>query len=289
MKNGSMDNSTSNSNIKDYIKSKFITISKYIKTKLDISGGHITGDINMNNNSIINVKEPQSDNEVITKGYVSNFKDELSNQLILDVKREIQNTTDTLEQEIFDGDELNGNSILTWQNICNARFQLSSYNDDLSVGKLLKISNNLLTICNKYTEDYYVDQYKPHFELCLAYVKHMRSIYKNNELDVGNLKNCKFVVDLKVSIVNLIENMPESIFLELKNLLREEKLYTTPDLNSIGGQYRVYINTTARTTDPNRSNAGLELLIQKNLLILDIGIVYYIDNLLYLLYTLRSN
>ena len=169
MKNGSMDNSTSNNNIKNYIISKFITISKYIKTKLDISGGHITGDINMNNNSIINVKEPQSDNEVITKGYVTHFCADLSKDLIKTNDDNISTVATLLQQNInkklnVDGDVLNGDLDMNWHNLSNTRFpvdsldavnqlyvQILTQNHSINCEKLMQIANILIIVCDNST------------------------------------------------------------------------------------------------------------------------------------------
>ncbi len=308
MKNGSMDNSTSNSNIKDYIKSKFITISKYIKTKLDISGGHITGDINMNNNSIINVKEPQSDNEVITKGYVTQFYGDLSKDLIITNENKIITTATLLQQDInkklnIDGDVLNGDLDMNWHNLSNTRFPIDSLdavnqlyvqvltqNDDVDCDKLIQIANILKFVCDSSQENIVIEKYKPQLYLCLNYATIILSLYSSSFNDINKItNNCIFFTNLKVQVLNMIQCLPEAFLIEFKVKLIERDLIQTPENGSIGKHYRRFINKTSKLVDPRRSNNELELLVQKNLLLLDLGFVYFIEELLKLFCTLSTN
>ena len=69
-KTGSMENrSNDNENIDEIINSKISVINKYLETKVSKSGDVMTGNLNMHNNHIINVKDPEAAGDVITKRY----------------------------------------------------------------------------------------------------------------------------------------------------------------------------------------------------------------------------
>ena len=72
-KTGGKSNSTTE-NFMDYVDSVFRPVGKLFDAKLDKAGGVVTGDINMNNNRITNVKHPPESNaDVITKEYCDSF------------------------------------------------------------------------------------------------------------------------------------------------------------------------------------------------------------------------
>ena len=57
-------------NDRRYVDSKFITLNKTIETKLSKTGGEVLGHINMNDNTLRNVKNPVDDKDVVSKVYV---------------------------------------------------------------------------------------------------------------------------------------------------------------------------------------------------------------------------
>src|ERR1044072_3161457 len=68
---GSCDKKSNNSNVgRKYIDSKFITLTKNLNTKLDRSGGVLSGDLVMNGARILNLSEPTHEGEVANKNYV---------------------------------------------------------------------------------------------------------------------------------------------------------------------------------------------------------------------------
>ena len=89
-------------------------------------------------------------------------------------------------------------------------------------------------------------------------------------------------VDLKVNIIRIIEDLPKDIFQELKEELNEEKLFSTPD-RGIRKRYRKFIIKRTEQFDSGGLNEQLQLLLYKNLLLIDIGFVYLIDSLLHIL------
>ena len=116
----------------------------------------------------------------------------------------------------------------------------------------------------------------------LAYAISMYNKYKDISVHhAGNIKeisNCTIFVDLKVNIAKIIEVLPEDIFLELKEELRKENLFTAPERGGIRRRFRIFLTKCSEQAD-----SGGQLLLQKNLLLLDIGFVYLIDSLLHIL------
>src|SRR3981081_3116688 len=56
---------------KKYVDSKFITLTRILETKLDKSGGVLTGDIDVNKYRVLNVNNPQDITDAINMDYVS--------------------------------------------------------------------------------------------------------------------------------------------------------------------------------------------------------------------------
>jgi hypothetical protein len=94
------------------------------------------------------------------------------------------------------------------------------------------------------------------------------------------LKSCTLFTNLKIAIIKVIEELPKNIFIELKIELGKKDLLSTPEVKTLRKRYRRFINGASKIIDPNRTNETLELLIQKNLLLIDLGYVYFIESLL---------
>ena len=115
-------------------------------------------------------------------------------------------------------------------------------------------------------------------------------MYSNSFHDIkGFTKDCIFFTNLKVQVLNMIQCLPETFLIQFNVKLIERDLIQTPENGSIGKLYRRFINKTSKLVDPRRSNNELELLVQKNLLLLDLGFVYFIEELLKLFCTLSTN
>jgi hypothetical protein len=68
---GASGNSSRASTVdKKYVDSKFIALTKSLDAKLDKSGGTVTGEIDVNQNRILNVGNPQETSDAINKKYV---------------------------------------------------------------------------------------------------------------------------------------------------------------------------------------------------------------------------
>ena len=115
----------------------------------------------------------------------------------------------------------------------------------------------------------------------------MYSKYKNIlETFTGyndDLSSCTILVDLKVNMIKIIEVLPKNIFQELKEELNKEKLFSTPTERGIRKRFRRFLVKYTEQIDSEGVNEELQLLLYKNLLLIDIGFVYLIDSLLHIL------
>ena len=93
------------------------------------------------------------------------------------------------------------------------------------------------------------------------------------------IKSSYFYTNLKAAVILVIEDLPSVTFIELKGLLMRASLVSTPENGTLRKKYRRFINEVPKVVDPNRSNEALELLIQKNLLLLDLGFEHLLESL----------
>ena len=87
---------------------------------------------------------------------------------------------------------------------------------------------------------------------------------------------------MKVNTIRIIEDLPKDIFQELKEELSEEKLFLTPE-RGIRKRYRRFLIKRTEQFDSGGLKEQLQLLLHRNLLLIDIGFVYLIDSLLRIL------
>jgi len=109
-----------------------------------------------------------------------------------------------------------------------------------------------------------------------------KSISEPHAASIKDISNCTIFIDLKVNIAKIIEVLPEFMFLELKNELKKENLLSFPERHA-RKRIRMFLIKCAEQTDSGGSNEQLQLLLYKNLLLIDIGFVYLIDSLLHIL------
>jgi hypothetical protein len=265
--------------VKREVENASETLQEKISKKLSVDGDVLMGDLDMNNNSITNVKEPQSDNDVITKGYVTTFFDNLSKQLTMSIENNVHNAINLLQQNIDNkvsvaGDVMRGDLLMDWRNISNVKFpvdrqdavnklyvHISSQNDDVDVGKLLEIAQILKIVCDDSTQNVIVERFRPHFNLQLQYATNMLTMYNNvYDNNIRDIKECVFFTDLRVHLLNLVEALPETMLIDFKTKLMEKKFVNTPENGSLGKRYRRVINKAAKKLDPQRHNKEIELL-----------------------------
>src|ERR1044071_3088967 len=124
LKTGSSENSLSN----DDVHSKFITLSKILDTKLNKGGGNMDGDINMNNNTIVNIRKPLNNSDCASKLYC----DENIKVLMVEIKslwdkfndihQRIEIAKDSLRKEINNISKQSGNLDMNFNNVSNVKF-----------------------------------------------------------------------------------------------------------------------------------------------------------------------
>ena len=270
--------------IKRYVdNSKFITLTKAIQTKVDIAGDKMTGDLDMNNNGLINIRNPIDNQDCVTKHYLDSITRPINRQVQLKVNA--------------DGDTMHGNLDMDWHTVTNIKFPLNSCDatnklyvqictepDEIDVEKLCKIGEIISLILNKYES--LLIQYIKKFSSSLAYAISMYSKYKtisgSHASNIKDISNCTIFVDLKVNIIKIIEVLPKNIFMEVKNELKKENLLSTSEQDT-RKRFRRFLTKCTEQTDSGGPDEQVQLLLHKNLLLIDIGFVYLIDSLLHIL------
>src|SRR5579872_4285585 len=97
---------------KEYIDSKFISLSKAMKTKVDIAGDKMTGNLDMNNNRLTNVGNPIDYHDSVTKHYFD---------LVIDpINRNVKSKVNV------EGDSMLGELDMNWYAVTNVKFPLNS-------------------------------------------------------------------------------------------------------------------------------------------------------------------
>ena len=266
---------------KKYIDSKFNTLVNNLKLKSD---KNVSADIDMNNHSILNVKAPVDFNHVVNKRYVDE-QDKLN--------RDQLNTVDENSKfrvSIF-GDSMLGDLDVNHYTLANLKYptnsldavnqkyvQLSIYGVTVDIGKLIQVATAISDIFQKYPEDN-IRNYKDDFSTSLQNVKLLVNAYEEStEFHKTNifadLSSNSFINGLNFLIVTVIENLPVNIFQELKRVLVGENLSQTPIQPGVLKRDRYFITKRVKVIDPTGSDDRLQLLICKNLLLIDLGFPY---------------
>jgi len=276
---------------KIYVDSKFNTVSNLVndneKSKLNKAGDVMTGALNMNGQHIIGLENPTSDDEACNKKYV-------------DLKLETESTiakkyVDTLISRKFDRnieDDMDMNEF----SINNVKYPIYPYDvtnkvyvqicmqkDDITVEKLLKIGTIIEDLLDKHRSEISINKYREHFTSRVSYIRMMDTKYQENFDDYTDenvtelLKSCELYLDLKVLLVLIIEDLPSVIFLKLKSDLIKDSLVSSTDHKGLRKRYRRFINKCSKDS---RMDNRHELLVQKNLLLVDMGFIYFIESLL---------
>jgi len=260
---------------KEYIDSKFISLTKNLQAKVDKVGDKMTGNLDLNNNRLINIGNPVDNQDGVTKDYLNTITKSINRSVQLKVNA--------------DGDTMRGNLDMDWHSVKNVKFPLNSCDatnklyvqictesDEIDVEKLCRIGEIISLLLNKYDE--LLVEYKKRFLSSLAYAISMYSKYSNisgsHATNIKDISSSTIFIDLKVNIIKIIEVLSEDMFLELKNELKKENLFSTPE-RGIRKRFRLFLSKYTEQTE--------SLLLLKNLLLIDIGFIYVIDPLLHIL------
>src|SRR5437870_4941143 len=113
---GSSSSNKTNTNNNKYTDSKFITLTKNLNSKLDKSGGALSGDINMGTNKISLSHEAEKEHDVPNKKYVDGviFQTVSNNgQSIIDLAKDVvtkEYLTEILKTKLDKKAEINMNN-----------------------------------------------------------------------------------------------------------------------------------------------------------------------------------
>jgi hypothetical protein len=281
--------------------SKLLSFAKSLQKKVDKNGDFMTGSLNMVSHKITSSFIPDMDETLTNKKYVDSKFVTLSENIQLKADNEyvdslIMQTNDNVGQHVntviekaignLDVDKkiksesavtklyIDGliNKIENRINRVGTLITIISPKVDISIDKLFDIAvviNNLL-VNKELNFDTFSESYR-----CFE-----RMYDKTSTIISEVLKSSVFYTNLKAAVILVIEDLPSDVFIELKGLLIRENLVSTPEDKTLRKKYRRFINELSRVIDPTRSNEDLELLVQKNLLLLDLGFEHLLESLL---------
>jgi hypothetical protein len=289
---------------KEYIDSKFISLIRMMKTKVDLNfaqqnfvqkaGDKMTGNLDMSGNRLTNTGSPVDEYDCATRDYL--------NQTINSLSRTIRTKADLnfVQQNFITKDYFN-----SINKDSKLYVQITSVQDETDVEKLCKIGAIIAKILTKYRA-VVASVLKEQFLNSFAYAISMYSKYKNivpkersegtieqanessessislNGQAVGGIQDvsaCTIFVDFKINIIKIIEALAKDIFQELKKGLNNEKLFSSSK-RGIRKRYRKFLVKRVEELDPEGTNEELQLLLYKNLLFIDMGFIYLMDSLL---------
>jgi hypothetical protein len=260
---------------KDYIDSKFITLAKEMQTKIEKAGDKMTGNLDMNSNRLTNVGNAIDKQDCVTKNQLELTTDS--------IKRSVQLKLNT------DGDSMSGKLDMMDHRISNVKFPLDSSDaanklyvqnytefEEMDVEKLCKIGGIISLLASKQAIN------TNNLNTCLAYTISLYNKYKSfSEAYVNNdVSKSVIFVNLKVNVIKIILGLSKDLIKELNEELNKENLFSLPE-RGIRKRYRRFINKAVEEADPQGINSELQLLLHKNIFLIDIGFIYLIDTLMH--------
>ena len=290
---------------KNYVDSKFIILTRDLEKKLEKSDGVLTGNLNAGGNQITGLPEPFADSDACNKKYLDSKTIALTDNLQVKADKQyvdklIMQTIDNVIKHVDAaiGKAIGNLDIITRTSVVdlvrdNLKYPTNSLDavnqkyvqlSIVDIGKLIPIATAISDIFQKYPEDN-IRNYKDDFYTRLQNVKLLINAYEEStEFHKTNifadLSSNSFINGLNFLIVTVIENLPVNIFQELKRVLVGENLSQSPIQPGVLKRYRYFITKRANVIDPTRSDDKLQLLIYKNLLLIDLGFAYFIESLL---------
>jgi hypothetical protein len=151
----------------------------------------------------------------------------------------------------------------------------------MDVEKLCKIGEVISILSIKF------DFNASNLNTSLAYLISLYNKYKSFSEAYANNDVSKSVifVDLKVNIIQIILSLSKDLIKELIEELSKQNLFSTSE-RGIRKRYRRFLNKSVEQIDREGANVELQLLLHKNILLIDIGFIYLIDSLLTKIYYL---
>lgn len=250
---------------------QIIRLTKRLDTKLNKNEN-----LDMNNHNIVNVADPKEYNHGVTKQYCDSKISETGKILVGDLDLQ-WHTLSSVQFPDRDFDAVNKFYV---------QFLLFQ-KDKIDCVKLVLIASGLKATIEHFPDNEIILKFGRGFQLCFDLALAIQAKYSDifSEKDKNKMlqelsENCVVFPELKVHIVNLVNILPLNIFLQFKKYLIDRGLLSTPDENTVDKRFRRLINKTSKEMRLDRNDSVIELSIQKNLLLLDLGFTYLNDTLL---------
>ena len=288
---GLSGNKTKSAVTKKDLDSKFINLTKNLQLKVDKTGDTFSGNLSMSGHKITDLADPVSDNDASNKKYIkSELKaDSIITKLYIDTMLHAKldkNDEEVCNKKYLDS-KIQQESTSTKLYIdglfksLESRLNLfDAQKDDLTAETVFDIGAVINTLLRE--NGLTIQQFLKCFNAAEKMYEKCMAIFGEKTSDIISdiIKSSVLYTDLKVAIIKVIEVLPRNIFMELKVKLMEEDLLSTPEEKTLRKRYRRFINGASKIIDPQRTNEALELLIQKNLLLIDLGYIYLVESLL---------
>jgi hypothetical protein len=262
---------------KKYVDSKFITITRNLDSKMNISGGKLTGNLDLGNNKIINVKLPEESKDVVVKDYCDNN--------IERVKLEMDSRISSLDNR-----DVTKSLDMNWNTINNLKFPMTSLDainkeyllaatqrESIGIEYLLEISEVIYNIVLNNNDMNSLREYVEQFIFIYTRISLITENYF--KLNIGNgitlmLQRHMGMNDLKINFIKLIEVVPKQVFEAIKMQLARKNLISAATLGPLNIHFRTVINLSHSKKNPEGSDVHLKLLVDKNILLLSLGLLW---------------
>ena len=275
--------SSKNDNNTKILDSKIAMIAKYLDTKVNKSGSVMTGDLDLGKNRITYVKDPEDDGDAVNKGYCLDLVSHACNQLKTDIIAQVEvNMIHWINSKLDMGslDAINKKylQIAALENI-------GTSGSTTSTEKLMITCRFVNDLLLKHCKDF-ISVYDVKFKSKYTWMQNI--ILKNSKLGLYKKPFHQAIESILVTyrtdilylLISVVEDLPQNIFMELKEFLVRDKILNTPEDGTDLIKIRRFIQKFANDLDPNRENENLELLLQKNLMFVDLGFAYVSNTLL---------
>ena len=241
-------------------------MSKELDSKVDKYGSEMHGDLNMNGNGILNIKQLVNDSDCVTKKYY----DESIGLLRNGVRSLRNNFINDFERIDRASSDLKSNLQLLFDRVSNVEI---SY---INLETLVKVGNAvfLLQVGVIGSSSYFAAKLR----LVQTLYETVAKLYKDEiTKKLKQFENQKFVIDFRNEVMRAILDLSEGDFSRLKENLEENKL-----LKDLGDRnaFTEVVNELNRTLKPSRNYNELKLLAQKNLVLIQLGYIFIDDSLL---------
>ena len=266
-------------------------ISKQLDSKVDKYGSEMYGVLNMNNKTIQNVGMPINNSDCATKLYSDNSFLRLYDEIAEGVSYNVALVRQDMQAFLnLKGGVMAGNIDMKLNFVKNIAFPLgdldavnkiylkiASQRDEISVENLFKLAEHVL---QKIPEN--LVTYRSLLDQVYTRAKSIMNIFfklEGVEL-IPEFMNYAYITELKVIIIFIIEEVINEEFLIFTTALINDDLIITYDRTGFITECCRIVEKFVGFCNPDRKNLELDLLRQKNLLLINLGFMYFSDTLL---------